>query len=103
VVDPLQQKASLKVAGDSLPYPQTHFCGVYTYKLGDREHGFAVNLSDAEESDIAQRPDFEKAFLAAADEESAPAVERELWFVLNWLALALLCAEAYLYHQRILF
>jgi hypothetical protein len=104
VVDPLQQKASLKVAGDSALYPQTQLCGVYTYSLGTREHGFAVNLSNAEESDIAQRPDFGKAFLAAATaEESAPAVERELWFVLNWFALALLCAEAYLYHQRILF
>lgn len=104
ITDPLAQAATVKVTGHSALYTSTHLCGVYTYKLQGREHGFAVNLSDAEESNIASRPGMEQAFAQAQTaEDLAPVFERELWFLLNWIALGLLCVEAYLYHQRILF
>ena len=104
VVDPLQNKTELKVIGDSAPFTHTHVVGAYTYQLGRLEHGFAVNLADAKESDIGEREGFQQAFAEAkAAVQDAPVVERELWFLLNWIALAFLCVEAYVFHRRILF
>ncbi|MBI2192409.1 MAG: VWA domain-containing protein [Planctomycetes bacterium] len=105
VFDPLQNESRVKVVAGFAPYTQASLCGVYTYGIGGRDYGFAVNLADAEESDIRPRPEFLQALAsdAKAAETQAPVLERELWFLLNWIGLVLLCAEAYLYHQRILF
>ncbi|MDP6119084.1 MAG: BatA and WFA domain-containing protein [Planctomycetota bacterium] len=104
VTDPLKEESVIPVIGDTATYTQTHLCGTYTYDIGRQKHGFAVNLSDPTESRIAPNPEFQESFKEAQSiEEKAPVVERELWFVLNWFALVLLCIEAYVYHQRILF
>jgi len=104
VTDPLKAEAVIPVIGETATYTQTHLCGTYTYTIGRQKHGFAVNLSDPTESKIAPNPEFQKSFKEAHSiEEKAPVVERELWFALNWLALIVLCVEAYVYHQRILF
>jgi len=104
VVDPLKEEIPTKVIGSAATFTQTHLCGTYTYELGKRTHGFAVNLGNADESDVAPRPSFQESLTKAESMQAeTPVVERELWFLLNILALALICIEAYVYHQRILF
>lgn len=104
ITDPIRQAAKVPVLDDIATYAQTYLCGIYTYKLGFETYGFAVNLADAEESDIAPRREFKEAFKdATVTAQQIPVVERELWTLLNWIALILLCGEAWLYHRRIVF
>ena len=102
VTDPFDETAQAKVIGNAATFTQTYLCGTYTYELGKRTHGFAVNLRDAKESDIAPRASFGDSLAKVESlKEEMPVIK--FWVILNMLALCLICVEAYVYHQRILF
>ena len=104
VTDPAGRKQRLALSGGQAVYLNTAACGTYTISLADRQLGFGVNLADSAESAIACREIFRNARADhTADEGQSPPVERELWFLLNWIALLLICIETWLFHQKILF
>ena len=104
LVKPNGEKQTLAVVAGTATYTDTERLGVYRYQVGAREHGFGVNLASAAESNISCRPVFQEAREnEPVNEEEAPALERELWFLLNWIALAIVCVEMFLYHRRVLF
>jgi hypothetical protein len=84
-------------------FARTTRAGVYRLALGGQpEARFAVNLLDADESDIA--PSRELAFsgqVVKAEEGEAGAGNREVWPLLVALGLVLVCVEWYVYNARV--
>ena len=102
--NPAGERRALPVSEGTALYSETEQLGTYRYQIGDRELGFGVNLASPSESNIARRPAFEAGRAKQSEEETeTPAVERELWFLLNWIALAVVCVEMFLYHRRVIF
>jgi hypothetical protein len=83
------------------PYSETDHAGVYRVSWnGKWERSFAVNLLDADESNIEPRPSVRiGAESIAAGQEHAQPHELWKWFVL--LALGVLLAEWYIYNRRV--
>jgi len=88
--------------GGSARFPATYRVGVYGVDIPDEPQRFyAVNLLDAEESDIAPRQEISLSNLTVAAETQA--IERAnvpLWPVLVLAALVLACAEWLAYNLK---
>jgi uncharacterized membrane protein len=80
-------------------FTETDEVGVYTLATAKGQTRIAVNLADAEESNLAARP--LPAPRGAAPEASAPVpVQRELWQLFVMVAVTLLLVEGLLYWRR---
>ena len=81
-------------------YNNTERLGVYKVKWPGGERGFAVNLLDAEESNIQPRDEIAVGDLKVAAGQERGSV-RETWKWVAVAALALLLLEYALYHRRV--
>jgi uncharacterized membrane protein len=80
-------------------FTETDEVGVYTVATSKGQTRIAVNLADADESNLATRP--LPAAAGPVPDAAAPVpVQRELWQLFVMLALALLILEALLYWRR---
>jgi uncharacterized membrane protein len=80
-------------------FSETDEVGVYTVATSKGQTRIAVNLADAEESNLSPRA--QVAAAAATPDTSAPVpVQRELWQIFVVLALVLLVVEGMLYWRR---
>lgn len=102
VINPQGESEDIPVSGGYALYSNTHVPGIYQYRIGDREHGFAVSLCDQDETMIAEREVWREKF-EAAKQEHAPWVARELWYLIGLMVLVAVGVESYLFHQRIIF
>src|SRR5947209_482884 len=80
-------------------FTETDEVGVYTLSTAKGETKIAVNLADADESDITPRP-LPTAAARATEAVTPVAVQRELWQLFVVIALALLVIEGLLYWRR---
>jgi Ca-activated chloride channel homolog len=80
-------------------FTDTDEVGVYTVVTGRGETKVAVNLMNAEESDLTPQP--VPTFVEGARPESPPVlIQRELWPFFVMLALLLFAVEGFLYWRR---
>ncbi|MBI2204079.1 MAG: VWA domain-containing protein [Candidatus Rokubacteria bacterium] len=80
-------------------FTETDEVGVYTLATAKGDIRIAVNLMDADESNVAPRP--LPAHAQATPAASAPLpIQRELWPLFVMLAAALLALEGFLYWRR---
>jgi Mg-chelatase subunit ChlD/CheY-like chemotaxis protein len=91
-------------SGNAAPliFADTFQAGFYTYKSGEREGRFAVNLFDEEESQILPRGSFDAAGKQAAERGSAAESGSSLWPALLSAALILLGLELFLAFRQTL-
>lgn len=99
VTTPRGRTVEARVTLGMVSFTETDEVGVYALRTPRGETRVAVNLMDAQESDLAPRP------LPAPPPERAPAatavpVQRELWPAFVVAALALLALEGGLYWRR---
>jgi Ca-activated chloride channel family protein len=99
VVTPSGRSVKGLVTRGVVSYTETDEVGVYTLTTAKGEMRVAVNLADAQESDLTPRP-----LPVPSAQPPAPAppvpVQRELWPLLVVLAAALLALEGALYWRR---
>jgi Ca-activated chloride channel family protein len=99
VTTPSGRTVKAPVTRGVVSFTETDEVGVYTLTSARGQMRVAVNLADAEESNIAPRP--LPAPAGPPPEAAAPVpVQRELWQVFVILAVLLLVAEALLYWRR---
>jgi uncharacterized membrane protein len=99
VTTPGGRSVKAPITRGMVSFTETDEVGVYTVATARGEFKVAVNLMDAEESDLTPRP----LPAASAPAEAAAAtvhVQRELWPVLVLIAAALLALEGLLYWRR---
>jgi uncharacterized membrane protein len=80
-------------------FTETDEVGIYTLATGKSQTKLAVNLADAEESNVAPRPLPVAAAMTTAAAAPVP-VQRELWQLFVIAAVLLLLLEAVLYWRR---
>ncbi len=99
VVTPSGRSVEAQVTRGLAGFSDTGRVGIYTVVTARGETRVAVNLVNADESDIAPRP---LPAPAEAPPPAGPAVplQRELWAVFALLAAALLSVEGVLYWRR---
>lgn len=108
VLLPDETTIELEIGDSPYVFTETHRIGVYTLFVNDETWGkFAVNLLDAEESNISQRG-LPKEFEGVAEVDTAymkrdeqQAANRELWGYAAACALVLLVVEWWLYHRNL--
>src|SRR5207249_1794977 len=99
VTTPSGRAVKGQVTRGVVSFTETDEVGVYTLTTARGEMRVAVNLTDAEESNLATRP--LPASTTRPPEAAAPVpIQRELWPLLVALAVALLIVEALLYWRR---
>lgn len=99
VTTPSGRTVKAPVTRGVVSFTETDEVGVYTLASARGQTRVAVNLADAEESNLAPRPLPEPTGPPA--EAAAPvAVQRELWQIFVILAVLLLGVEALLYWRR---
>ena len=74
--------------------------GVYQFTAGDREYRYALDLRDADESNLQPQDELKIGSRQVQAGVGRPRVERHLWPYLALLALAVLLFEWHLYHRR---
>lgn len=89
-----------QVEDGRLLFDATSEAGIYQYRVSDIERYFAVNLTDAQESDIAPRAALAQTPAAAPAGPADAQVVMALWPYLAMLALALLTLEWCLWCAR---
>ncbi|HEY3068561.1 MAG TPA: VWA domain-containing protein [Methylomirabilota bacterium] len=99
VTTPSGRSVKALVTRGVVSFTETDEVGIYTLGTSKGDVRIAVNLADAEESNIAPRP------LPVASASAAPAaapvpLQRELWWVFVVLATVLLTVEGLLYWRR---
>jgi uncharacterized membrane protein len=99
VTTPSGRSHQAAITRGAISFTATDEVGVYTVATGRGDMRVAVNLMDAEESNLEPRP------LPVPAEEAAPAaapvpIQRELWPLFVAAALALLALEGALYWRR---
>lgn len=99
VITPSGRSVEAQVTRGLASFSDTGQVGVYTVVTSRGETRVAVNLTSAEESDIAPRPLPAPPDVASSDGPVVP-LQRELWGVFILLALALLLVEGWLYWRR---
>ena len=101
VTTPDGQQQSLEVRAAAVTFGDTDTCGPYVFRIGeDLRRVFAVNLTDARESDITPADEIAWGGVAVPAAARALKENREIW---KWLALAALGAlmlEWYVYNRR---
>ena len=80
-------------------FTETDEVGLYTLATSRGQMKVAVNLTDAEESNLTPRP-LPKAPAGAVDASVPMAVQRELWQIFVMIAVALLVLEGLFYWRR---
>lgn len=99
VTTPGGRSVKAQVTRGAASFTETDEVGVYTIATTRGQTRIAVNLADAEESNLAARPLPARA--SEPPDTSAPVpVQRELWQLFVLIALALLLAEGLLYWRR---
>jgi len=99
VTTPAGRTVTARVTRGVVSFMDTDEIGVYTLATARGDLRVAVNLMDADESNLTPRPLPSSA--AAAPVASAPVpIQRELWPLFVLVALALLAAEGLLYWRR---
>ncbi len=99
VITPSGGRVEAQVTRGLASFTDTGQVGVYTLVTSRGETRVAVNLTSAEESDIAPRPLPAQPETPTPDGPPVP-LQRELWGLFVLLALALLLAEGWLYWRR---
>jgi Ca-activated chloride channel homolog len=99
VTTPSGRSVKAPVTRGVVSFTETAEVGLYTLSTGRGDIRLAVNLMDADESNVAARP---LPAPPASPGAPAPAVpiERELWPLFVALAVLLLALEAFLYWRR---
>jgi uncharacterized membrane protein len=96
---PSGRSVKAQITRGMVSFSETEEVGVYSLSTPKGETKIAVNLTDADESNLAPRP--LPAPPAAAGVATTPVpVQRELWPLFVLLALALLLVEGLLYWRR---
>jgi uncharacterized membrane protein len=99
VTTPSGRTVKAQVTRGVASFAETDEVGLYTVVTSRGETRVAVNLMNAEESDITPQP--LPAFAPAAQPDVAPVpIQRELWSSFVLLALLLFALEGYLYWRR---
>jgi uncharacterized membrane protein len=96
---PSGRSVKAQVTRGVVSFTETDEVGVYTLATGKGQMRVAVNLADAEESNVAPRPLPAEAAAGPAPAALVP-VQRELWQLFVALAVLLLAAEGLLYWRR---
>jgi uncharacterized membrane protein len=96
---PSGRRAAAQVVRGVATFTDTDEIGVYTFETGRVEMRVAVNLMNAEESDVRPRP-LPKAEADGASDAVATPVQRELWPLFVALAALTLAMEGVLYWRR---
>jgi uncharacterized membrane protein len=99
VTTPSGRSVKAAVTRGVVSFTETDEVGVYTLTTGKSQMKLAVNLADAEESNVAPRPLPETTGTQVAAAAPVP-VQRELWQVFVIIAVILLALEAILYWRR---
>ncbi len=99
VTTPSGRTVKAPVTRGVVSFTETDEVGIYTLASAKGQMRIAVNLSDAEESNVAPRP--LPSAPAAAPATAAPVpVQRELWQIFVVIAIVLLLTEGLLYWRR---
>ncbi len=99
VTTPGGRSVKAPVTRGMVSFAETDEVGIYVLATARGDTRVAVNLMDADESDLTPRPLPASAGAAAAPPAPVP-IQRELWPLLVMIAAALLVAEALLYWRR---
>jgi uncharacterized membrane protein len=99
VTTPSGRSVKAQVTRGLVSFTETDEVGIYTLGTARGDTKVAVNLMDAEESQLAPRPLPRPAADAAGATAPVP-VQRELWPFFVAVAVALLAAEGLLYWRR---
>jgi Ca-activated chloride channel family protein len=99
VTTPSGRSVKGQVTRGVVSFTETDEVGVYTLTTARGELRVAVNLTDADESNLATRPLPASAARPPEAAEPVP-IQRELWPLFVALAVALLIVEALLYWRR---
>ncbi|HET7875692.1 MAG TPA: VWA domain-containing protein [Methylomirabilota bacterium] len=96
---PSGRTVKAQVTRGVVSFPNTDEVGVYTVVTARGETRVAVNLVNADESDLTPRP--VPAFVEAAQPEVPPVpIQRELWPLFVVLAFLVFALEGFLYWRR---
>src|SRR5262245_52815862 len=99
VTTPSGRRVKAQVTRGVASFAETDEVGIYTVSTSRGDTRVAVNLMNAEESDLTPKP--LPAFVEGARPETPPVpIQRELWPLFALLALALLAVEGLLYWRR---
>jgi len=99
VSTPSGRRGKAQVARGMASFTETDEVGIYTVATSRGETRVAVNLMNADESDLTPRP--LPSFVEGARPEAPPVpVQRELWPLFVLLALLLFAVEGLLYWRR---
>jgi len=96
---PAGSRVSARIVRGLLTFADTDEIGVYTVETARGETRVAVNLADAQESNLTPRP-LPEAPAAARRPAEPIAVPRELWTLFVFIALLILVLEGVLYWRR---
>ncbi len=99
VTTPGGRSLKAQVTRGMVSFTETDEVGVYSFTTVRGKILVAVNLADADESDLTPRP-LPAASVAAAATAAPVPVQRELWQLFVLLAVTLLVIEAALYWRR---
>jgi Ca-activated chloride channel homolog len=102
VTGPTGRKEALTRGGTQFLYNNTEWVGTYRAAWPGGGRGFAVNLLDADESNLQPRD----AIQIGAQSVAAGQVRRQTYDTWKWVALAalvLLVLEWAVYHRRVFF
>ncbi len=99
VTTPSGRTVKAPITRGVVSFTETDEVGVYSLATARGETRVAINLMDADESNLLPRPLPAAAGLAAAAPAPIP-IQRELWPLFVLLAVALLAAEGLLYWRR---
>jgi len=99
VITPSGRSVEAQVTRGLASFADTGEVGVYTVVTSRGEARVAVNLTSAEESDIAPRPIPTRSEAPSSDGTTVP-LQRELWGLFALLAAVLLLVEGFLYWRR---
>lgn len=94
------QRRPLQVVDGRISFAQADHVGVYSMKAGAMEWRWAVDLRNADESDLSPRNELKLGERKVQAGVGPPKVEQHLWPYLILLALAVLLGEWHLYHRR---
>jgi uncharacterized membrane protein len=99
VTTPSGRSVKAQITRGAVSFSETDEAGVYALSTPKGETKIAVNLADAEESNLAPRPLPAGAPAGAVPSAPVP-IQRELWPVFVFIALVLLLVEGLLYWRR---
>lgn len=94
------QRRRVTVVDGQILFTETERVGVYQLLAGDRQWRWAVDLRNAEESDLWPSQELKLGARRVQAAAGPPKVERHLWPYLILLALVVLLGEWHLYHRR---